>query len=121
MKRTVKYILCLILILGMLSTFVACGDDITGHYELVKVTMADQTYTIQEFRALVGNDVEMFVELNADGTGKMAFVNNETDIEWKGNQLWSVQDGKTGVKANFTLEDGVLTLDISGMIMVFQK
>ena len=121
MKRTVKYLICLILILGVTCSLVACGDDISGRYELVYATLSGQTYTLQEFRGLVGDEAEMYVELNADGTGRMAFVNNETDIEWKGNQLWSVQDGKTGAKAAFTLEEGTLTLNISGMVLVFRK
>lgn len=121
MNRTVKFMICLLLILGMMSTLAACSDDISGHYELVEASMSGQTFTAQEFRALVGEEVEMYIELNADGTGKMAFVNNETDIAWKDNQLWSVNDGKTGAKASFTVEDGTLTLDMAGTIMVFRK
>ena len=118
MKRTVTTALCLVLVIGLLCTLTACGEDISGRYELISATIDNRTLTIDEFKAFLGADTEMYLELNNDGTGTMAFVGQVAEMQWEGNQIWSAEGG---VKADFTVEEGVLTLDLSGTVLVFKK
>lgn len=121
MKTTVKSVICFMLLIGIACTLAACREDYTGHYELISATMSGQTFTVEQLREIVGNDVQMFIELNADGTGKMAFLNSTADMQWEGDQIWAVQDGQSGTKATFTVDEGKLTLVLTDSVLVFQK
>ena len=124
MKKTLKMILCLSLVLAMALSMVACGDkkeekaSIAGHYDLASMTIDGKSFTQDELAALMG-DLEIYVELNDDGTGVLSLSGETADMAWKDGQIWPVDEPDE--KVPFTVEGKTLTMEIDGQKMVFEK
>ena len=119
MKKTVKAVLCLVLVIGVVCTLAACGDKIVGRYDLVKMESNGQTLDVSTLKSLAGSDVDMYLELFEDGTGIMKMDGDTTHMRWADGQIWPAN--QENEKISFTLVDGVLTLEKDGLTLVFEK
>ena len=118
MNRTVKFIFCLILVVGMLGMLAACSEDISGHYTIVKVSVGDTFYNYEDLMKIVGTTEMMYIDINSDGTGYMTMLGSSSKIFWEGDKIWAEDNG---TKATFTVEGNTLTLYLPESTMVFQK
>ena len=118
MKKTFKAAFCLLLVLTLALSLAACNDDISGRYILVSVSMNGNTFTAQQLKDHIANQDEMYLELNSDGTGTMAYLGDITDMKWEGNEIWPANNV---AKATFTVEGNTLTMEMKAVTLVFQK
>ena len=118
MNRTIKSVFSLFLIITILCTLAACGEDISGHYTLVKVTSGTTVYESDDLVTLFGSTDQMYLELNNDGTGYMNLLGVSAKMCWEANKIWSEDNG---TKATFSVEGNTLTLNLPDTVMVFQK
>ena len=119
MKKTVRAALCLSLVAILLVSLVACGGGVAGHYNLVSMEMGGQKMDIAALQALAGTSVEMYIELNDDGTGVMCMDGETTEMCYGDGMIWPVNDADD--KVPFTVDGDTLTLEQDGMKMVFEK
>lgn len=126
MKRTMKMALCLALVLGLLVSMSACdvlgGNSDAGTYKLTSMEMMGMTLDVEALKTNFGmsdEDLDMFVELRKDGTATMKANGEETEMKWADGQIWPVEEPDD--KVTFTIEEGVLTIDIEGVKMTFTK
>ena len=129
MKKTLKMVLCMTLVLGMLLSMAACDlgsiggkASVAGRYDFVKMEMEGFSMDLETLKAMGGDelaDIEMYLELKEDGTGVLAVMGESTDMQWADGQIWAV--GEEDAKVPFTVENGVLTMEQDGMKMTFKK
>lgn len=126
MKRTMKMALCLALVLGLLVSMSACdilgGNSDAGTYKLSSMEMMGMTLDVEALKTNFGmsdEDLDMYVELRKDGTATMKANGEEVEMGWADGEIWPVEEPEE--KATFTIEEGVLTMDIEGIKMMFTK
>lgn len=126
MKRTMKMALCLALVLGLLVSMSACailgGNSNAGTYKLSSMEMMGMTLDVEALKTNFGmsdEDLDMYVELRGDGTATMKADGEEAEMKWADGEIWPVEEPEE--KAAFTIEDGVLTMEIEGVKMMFTK
>ena len=110
MKKSVKSVLCFILVMGMISMLAACSGDVAGHYELVSVVLDGTTQNA----AGLG-----YIDLHEDGTGYMNIRGTEFEMCWADGQIWPASDPND--KVFFSVEGNTLTLDMGGSTAIFKK
>ena len=81
--------------------------------------MGGEVIDIEGMKLLMGEDMEMYLELNSDGTAVLNMDGEITDMQWADGKIWPKDD--TDDKVGFTVKDGVLTLEQDGMKMIFKK
>lgn len=118
--RKVKIALCLVLVLGLVMSLAACGGvDVSGKYNLVSMESEGETVTMEDLQAVLGTEIEMYLELKPDGTGVMNMMGETVDMEYADGMIWAV--GEEDGKVAFTVEDGKLTMTQDGETLIFQK
>lgn len=119
MNKTVKAVLCLIFVIGMICTLAACGNDIAGRYELVSMESNGQTLDIASLKDLSGSDVDMYLELFDDGTAVMKMDGDTTQLKWDSEHIWPVNnEAETAV---YTIADDTITMVKDGVTLIFKK
>lgn len=119
MKRTIKAVLCLILVMGIVCSLAACGNDIVGRYELIEMESNGQKLDIAALKSLAGSDIDMYLELFEDGTGVLKMDGDTTQMSWADGMIWPTNQGDE--KVAFTVDGDVLTLEREGVKLVFKK
>lgn len=118
MKKTVKAAFCLSLVAILMVSLVACGG-VAGRYNLVSMEMGETKLDIESLKAMAGTDVEMYIELNDDGTGVMNMDGETTQMAYADGKIWPVNEADD--KVPFTVNGDTLTLEQDGIKMVFKK
>ena len=120
-----KKILSVILALALVLCFAACGSDsksggsIAGKYNFSYMEMDDLKYTADDLTEMTGEEIEMYIRLDSDGTGIM-YTNGETvDMVYNNGQIWPVDE--PDAKVDLEVKGNTLTMESEGMIMVFKK
>jgi len=120
MKKSVSIILCLVMVLGLACTLAACGDgSVAGRYDMVSMEMGGTVIDIDTLEAMSGSKVEMYIQLNEDGTGVLCSMGETVDMEWADGQMWPVDDPDD--KVAFEVDGDTLTMEQEGAKMVFEK
>ena len=119
MKKSVRAVLCLSLVAILLVSLVACGGGVAGRYELVSMEANGQTLDIASLKAMAGTDVDMYIELFEDGTGVMKMDGETTQMSYADGKIWPTN--APDEKVEFTVKGDTLTLEQSGVKMVFEK
>ena len=123
-----KKVFALLLVLVMVIGLCACGDksekspaSVAGRYYLVSMTEGDMTITIEEYSAMLGIDVEMYIDVRADGTATAKNMDGEyMEMAWGNGQMWPVEE--PGETAPCTFSGNTMTVDAgSDGKMVFKK
>jgi hypothetical protein len=113
-----KKVLCSALVAIMLLCMTACGNNIAGRYNFHSMNMEGMEVTAESLEAL-GSEVEMYLELEKDGTGTMASNGEVVAMGWADGQIWPAEDPED--KAPFTVDGDTLTIEQEGIKMVFKK
>lgn len=114
MKRTLSFVLCVALTVCMMLTLAGCG--VAGRYVLLEMSYGGISVSAEE----AGMDADdCYIELESDGTAVMALNGEETDMEWEDDEIWAV--GEEDSKAEFEIDDDILTIEVEGVEMVFEK
>ena len=66
-----KKVLCSALVAIMLLCMTACGSSVAGHYDFESMESGGIKITAQSLKDM-GAEMEMYIELEEDGTGTMA-------------------------------------------------
>ena len=111
MSKTVKAVLCATVIAVMLLSLAACSGNIAGRYELVSL---DIEGVKQDVPSGLG-----YLELNADGTGRLNVAGTEYEMCWEDGRIWPVSDPEDSV--SFTVNGNTLTMDLMGNTAFFKK
>ena len=119
MKKTVSTVLCLVLVLGVVFSLTACGSNVAGRYELTTMEMDGQVIDIEKMKILAGEDIEMYIELTEDGTALLNMYVELTKMLWADGKIWPENDADD--KIDFTIDGDILTMEQSGMKMIFEK
>ena len=113
-----KKVLCSALAVIMLLCMTACGNNIAGRYNFHSMNMEGMEVTAESLKAL-GSEVEMYIELEKDGTGTMASEGEVIAMGWADGEIWPAEDPED--KVAFTVDGDTLTLEQDGMKMVFKR
>lgn len=101
--------------------------DLVGNWEIVAMSDGTEVYTLKDADEETRKNIEMKLELNADGS--MVLHNMGTDM--KGT--WSVPSASkvqldfedtadfVDISYTATLEDGVLAIEDGGLVMMMEK
>lgn len=134
MKKAVKTIITLLLVLGILFCFGACGSSdapaatdapavkqyITGRYEIEKIEHDNGTTssgeTLQHFEDVMG---EMYVELFSDGTAQLVLLGQIHDMEFSDDKMWQIDYANNSY--DFSVSNGRVTLEKDGDRYTFVK
>lgn len=131
--KLVKILVCLAMILSLMLCVAACGEDegmigsitggsskssIAGKYEFYSMTYDGETVTAKDM-AEVGEDVEIYIRLNNDGTGIMVSDGETVEIAYSDGELWPVDEPEESVE--FTVKGNTLTVEAEEMVMTFKK
>ncbi len=145
--KNLKKLLCLGLALVLLLSLAACGgsrddddddDDKgkpnsgelgignadpkgTGSYVLEYAVVDGERYSIAELTT-VGLDLGYcYIDLKADGTGKLCLMYETGDILWEGNQMWDAGDKDKEEPIEFTLKGDELGVVTEGVELIFVR
>ena len=134
MKKTLRMILCVVLVLGVFFSFSACGgsDDsgsedspvikqsATGRYELVKIEWSSgpvaEDEILEELEEATG---DMYVELFSDGTAQLALHGQIQDMEYSEDEMW--QENFELHSYEFSVRNGKVILQKDGDKYTFVK
>ena len=110
-----KKVLCSALVAIMLLCMTACGNNLAGHYNFYSMNMEGMEVTADA----LGGEVEMYIELEKDGTGTMAAMGEVVEMGWADGEIWPIEDPTD--KAPFTVDGDTLTIELEGIKMIFKK
>ena len=113
-----KKVLCSALAVIMLLCLTACGSKLAGRYDFYSMDMDGMQITAESLEAM-GGAIEMYIELDKDGTGVMSSGGEVAAMEWADGEIWPAEDPTDRVP--FTVEGDLLTIQYEDMIMVFKK
>ena len=118
-----RILVAVLLVLSLTLCLAACGDkekgsSIAGKYNFYSMTYDGETMTADDLAEL-GTNVEMYLRLNADGTGIMYSEGESVDMAYANGQIWSVDEPDE--KVDFTVKGNTLTMEQEGMVMTFKK
>ena len=128
MKRTLTICLTVVLVFGMMACMTACGggDGPEGRYDLVDIEAAGQKMTADDLKSMAAlggkdpDDIEIFIEFDKDGTGRISSAGNDTDFTWEKDHITiSGQDAElklSGKTVTITEEEAGVT-----SVMTFKK
>jgi hypothetical protein len=119
MKKTVNAVLSLVLVLGVVFTLAACGINVAGRYELTTMEIDGQVIDIERMKILVGEDLEMYIELREDGTAILKMNEEITDMLWADGKIWPKHN--TAEVSSLVIDGTVLTMERNGTKMIFKK
>ena len=113
-----KKILCSALAAIMLLCMTACGNSMAGRYDFYSMDLDGVEVTAESLEAL-GGGLEMYIELEKDGTGTMASDGEVVEMGWADGQIWPLDDPTD--KVAFEVKGDTLTIEYEGVEMVFKK
>ena len=118
-----KILVCLVMVLSLMLCIAACGDTeesggIAGKYKFHSMSYDGETITAKDL-ADMGEEMDMYIRLNGDGTGIMYSEGETEDMAYANGQIWSVDEPDE--KVDFTVKGNTLTMEQDGMKMVFKK
>lgn len=134
MNKTLKTVLCLVLVLGSLLCLSACGGEtssapteptpvklhLTGRYEIESIEWASGTVSsgeiLEEALDAMG---DMYVELYSDGTAQLCMYGSISDMEFNETEIWNMDADY--IKYEISINDGKLTLKDGEDIFNFVK
>lgn len=125
MKKTARILLCMVLVISLCATLVACGgsDDITGRYVVSSMEMDGtkiEGELLNSALALMGLSTnDMYIQLNADGTGFISALGQTANMEYADGQIWPVD--APDEKVAFEVDGDNLILTVEGYTMIFTK
>ncbi|MBE6980761.1 MAG: hypothetical protein E7437_00380 [Ruminococcaceae bacterium] len=127
MKKTLKLALCLVLVLCTCLCMVACGGDdegsIAGKYVIYSMDDGSQTIKGDDLNTILSamglTNESMYIELNADGTAEMSVFGETAEMAYAAGKIWPVDEPDD--KADFSVKDSKLTIEIEDTTMVFTK
>ncbi len=115
-----KKILCSALAAIMLLCLTACGGSgIAGRYEFYSMDMGGGIEITAESLEALGGEMEMYIELEDNGTGTMALDGEVVDMGWADGEIWPTDDPSD--KIGFEVDGDSLTIEYDGVQMVFKK
>ncbi|MBQ7017000.1 MAG: hypothetical protein IJN10_08620 [Firmicutes bacterium] len=113
-----KKVLCSALVAIMLLCMTACGSSVAGRYDFESMEMDGVKITAQSLKDM-GAEMEMYIELEEDGTGTMASDGEVIEMGWEDGEIWPAEDPTDRVA--FTIDGDTLTMEQDGVEMVFKK
>jgi hypothetical protein len=134
MKKTIKFVLCIVSLLSVLFCFGACdsGDAkptervpvvkeyMIGRYELQSIEWSNGTVatdkTLQEAEDAMG---DMYVELFRDSTAQLSLYGQINDMEFSEDQMWQIDFEDNSYE--FSVKNGKVTLEKAGDTYIFVK
>jgi len=135
MKKYLSRILCLLMALALVFCFAACASDddddgekksssgktssVAGTYYFYEMTMDGETIDRDFFEEYGRDYKEIYLKLNADGTGTLNSGEGDQEMEWEDGSIWPTSDPDD--VAEMTVSGGKITLESDGMVMVFKK
>lgn len=115
MKNTVIKLLCLTLVLSTLLTLSACSLAF-GTYKLDSASMGGLTVSLET----IGMDPdECYLEMTPFGTAVMVFQGEEKDMKYGDGKIWPADDEDD--KVNFEIDGDTITIEMSGVKLIFKK
>lgn len=90
-----------------------------GYYEFIRIENEDPESAISEEDMAIAKSagLTMYLELRSDGTGTM-YIEEEMPVTWQDGKITYVEDG---LSVSYTMENGEMTLDMLGSVMVLRK
>ena len=131
--KLVKILVCLAMILSLMLCVAACGEDegllggitggssknsIAGKYEFYSMSYDGETITAEDL-ADMGEEMDMYIRLNDDGSGIMYSEGDTEDMAYANGQIWPADEPDE--KVDFTVKGDTLTMEQDGMVMKFKK
>ncbi len=120
MKKFVSCVLMLAMFLSLAlfggwggKAFAGLPEDRIGSYVLTELIMEGEDYT----ELLKSANIEFTLELNADGTGRLAEGEDVLELTWDDKNVYD----DLGVAVPYTFDNGILILTEDDMIMTFKK
>ena len=118
-----RILVAVLLVLSLTLCLAACGDKeksggIAGKYNFYSMSYEGETVTAKDLAAL-GEEMNMYIRLNADGTGVMVTEGESEDMAYGNGKIWSVDEPDE--KVDFTVKGNTLTMEQDGMVMTFKK
>ena len=113
-----KKVLCSALVAIMLLCMTACGSSVAGRYDFESMEMDGVKIIAQSLKDM-GAEMEMYIELEEDGTGTMASDGEVIEMGWEDGEIWPAEDPTDRVA--FTIDGDTLTMEQDGVEMVFKK
>lgn len=90
--------------------------SMAGKYEVIEMTMGDETVSKEELDALKTLGYTVTIELNDNGTGSIESYGVKEDITYDDNSMTAA-----GQKMSYTREGSKITLEQEDTKMVFEK
>ena len=116
MKRLLK----LFFVITLLFT-AGCGagkPDLTGEYEVVKLTAEDRDMT-DELELIKSMGVNITLVLNKDGTGTLNMIGQSMSLTYDVNKMtMKIEDSED---TPFTYKDGIIAFSEDGSVMEFKR
>ena len=121
MKKKKKLAKVCALIMALTFIFAGCGKGDAGRYEFYSMTANGETVDAEglkkTYEALGEDTPEMYIELNEDGTGKIALgIGDTEEITWKKGVITA-----NGEDVKYTIKGGKLTMKKGEEELVFKK
>lgn len=88
-------------------------------YALVSAEMEGEKFSGEELALLGMTGEDCYLELCEDGTGVLALLGENTDIQWEDGKLWMA--GFTEETISFTQNGDEITIDMEGLILTLKK
>lgn len=97
----------------------AATHDDAGYWEVIRVDSEDPEAAVSEedMELVKAFGVMMYMELNQDGTGVLV-IEEEMAITWQDGSVTFLDDPMT---VSYTIENGVMTLDMIDMVFILRK
>jgi len=123
MKKLLCFALCLFLLAGLV------GCDSSPKYDMyyfVEMVEANVSYTAdqlqkeldEEGKGVKLNDI-FYLKLYDNGTAVMCSMGIEENMKYNDTEMWSANDET--LRAKYTLEGDMLTLEEGGARMIYKK
>ena len=118
-----RILVAVLLVLSLTLCLAACGgkeknSGIAGKYNFYSMSYEGETVTAKDL-AEMGEEMDMYIRLNSDGTGIMYSEGEAEDMAYANGKIWSVDEPDE--KVSFSVKGNTLTMEQDGMVMTFKK
>ena len=121
MKKTMKTGLMLVLVISMVACLVGCGNKgPSGRYELASIEAEGITMDVETLKSMAGEegeDFEMYIEFDRDGTGTVVLMNEKVSMTWDEKDITAEDEEPVPYKLN----GREVTITADGVTMTFKK
>ncbi len=113
-----------LLLLAICTVLPGCGKkeqtQQSGQTYILQSISMEGIVMDQEALAEVSGGAELYLKLFSDGTARMRVTSEKVvEMEYDGSYMWRPDTPE--LKAPYTLEDGILTLEDGAAVYVFEK